>query len=222
MIDPSPAIANLQARSHSLLDPDRALAILPIIRSGVSGRQLARSLNCSESLLRRLLRCLQADPKDLDLARQCQIGTNELERRANQAKVRREANNQQALELKRTERTAGGTKAVLRWLASDKAAAGNAEQIVQETRAMLMLAEQTGGLPKDTAPIGTKLQEIILHVRPAERTDDQVDVGRLANWLALWSFYAFPDRTVLWGALDGAQQSFASLLDDQALIDAHP
>jgi hypothetical protein len=108
------------------------------------------------------------------------------------------------MELKQAAKTIRGTKAILRWLASDKAAAGNAEQIVQETRVMFMLAEQAGGLPTDTAPIGKKLQEIILDTRPEERTADQMDVDWFANWLALWSFYAFPDRTVLWGALDGA------------------
>jgi hypothetical protein len=56
MINASPAIADLQARWHSLLDPDRALAILPIIRSGVSRRKLAGYLNCSPSLIRRLMR----------------------------------------------------------------------------------------------------------------------------------------------------------------------
>ncbi|HEX9198364.1 MAG TPA: hypothetical protein VF865_02310 [Acidobacteriaceae bacterium] len=108
------------------------------------------------------------------------------------------------MESRQTAKTIGGTKAILRWLTSDKAAAGNAEQVVQEARHMLMLAEQTGGLPKGTAPIGTKLQEIICRTRPAECTADQVDVDRFGRWLALWAFFAFPDRSVLWGALDGA------------------
>ncbi len=204
MIDPSPAIASLQARWHSLLDPDRALAIVPVIRSGVSRRRLAGYLNCSPSLVRRLLRCLPADPDDLELSRHCQISTNELERRAAQANARRDASHKLAAELKQTTNATGGIKAILRWLASDTCAAGNAEQIVQETRSMLMRAEQTGGLPKHTAPIGTKLQEIIHCSRPADRTSDEMDVGWFANWLALWTFYAYPDRNVLWGALDGA------------------
>jgi hypothetical protein len=203
MIDPSPAIASLQARWHSLLDPDRALAIHPIIRSGVSQRKLAGYLNCSPSLIRRLLRCLQADPDDLELARHCQISTNELEDRAAKAKARRDASHKLAIELKLAAKAVGGTRAILRWLASDKAAAGNAEQIVQEARTMLMWAEQTGGLPTDTAPIEKKLQEIIHDTRPNGRTADQMDVSWFANWLAKWSFYAYPDRTVLWGALDG-------------------
>ena len=203
MNDPtSPAIADLQARWHTLRDPDRAFAILPLARSGVSHRKLAAYLNCSPSLVNRLVRCLQADQVDLEEARQCQISTNELLRRAKNALARRDTGHQHALEANRTQKVTGGTRAILRWLASDDAAAGNGEQIVSEARLMLMRAEQTGGLPGDTAPIGTKLQEIIGRTRPAERDDDQIDVGWFAHWLALWAFYAFPDRTVLWGALD--------------------
>jgi len=204
MNDPSPAIADLQARWHTLRDPDRALAILPIIRSGVSGRRLAPMLNCTPSLLHRLIRCIQAAPEDLELARQCKISTNELERRATRAKALRDASHQEVQILKRLEKAAKGAQDILRWLESDPAAAGNAEQVAQEARFMLNLAEQTGGLPPGTAPVGMQIKEIIQLTRPIELKDDGVDVGWFAKWLALWTFYAYPDRSVLWGAMDQA------------------
>ena len=202
--DTSTAIANLQAGWHALTGPDRAEAILPIIESGVSNRELAPSLHCSEALIRRLLGCLKAEPEDLELARNGQISTNELVRRAREAEKRRDGANAEAARLRCKRRAEDASRTILHWLAGDPAAAGNAEQIVQEARHHMKLAEMTGGIPSRPAPVDMTVDEIIRRTRPVDQTDDQIDVGWYGGWLAEWSFFAFPDHTVLWDGLGGA------------------
>jgi hypothetical protein len=204
MTEPSFAIADLQKRWHTLTDADRAASILPLIESGVSQRRVARALNCSEALIRRLVGLLKAEPEDLELARRCVISTNELARRAKQSEFRRAADHQRGLELKRAQTAANGTTTVLHWLAADPSRRGNAEQIIEEARFKLSLAEQTGGLPQDTVPVAWTLDEIIRQKCPAKSDDDVFDVGWFASWLVLWCFYGFPNRQTLWQVLDQA------------------
>jgi lambda repressor-like predicted transcriptional regulator len=85
MTSPSFAIAELQAGWHTLVDLDRGRAVFNIHRKGTSLRELARKLSCNESLLRRLLKAIQAPVEDQLLARQGTITTNELIRRAKAA-----------------------------------------------------------------------------------------------------------------------------------------
>lgn len=77
-----PLIAKLRKTWHRLHDVDRALAVREIIQLGLSRRRLALEIGFSEGLLRRLLKCLEASPSDINLARQNLISTNELARRA--------------------------------------------------------------------------------------------------------------------------------------------
>lgn len=60
----SSAVVDLKAKWHTLRDFERAEAILPIIRAGLSRRGLADALNISERGIRRLLLMLEADPID--------------------------------------------------------------------------------------------------------------------------------------------------------------
>jgi hypothetical protein len=77
-----PAISNLRKNWHHLHDVDRALAVREIVQLGVSRRRLAREMGLSEGLFRHLLKALEAEPSDIQLARQNAISTNELVRRA--------------------------------------------------------------------------------------------------------------------------------------------
>jgi integrase len=79
------AIADLQAKWHILHDLDRGRAVYAIQQDGTSIREIARTINCGESLLRRLLLAIQAPVEDRSLARQGKITTNELVRRAKAA-----------------------------------------------------------------------------------------------------------------------------------------
>ena len=160
MIDPSPAIANLQARWHSLLDPDRAGLFLcstrPVSATANSLRlSIARSRFSAD-----LVNMLDADPEDLELAGQLLITTNECVRRGKQANARREAARLQAIERKRVAKVDRVTRTILHWLKSDNATGRNAEQIVQDARFNLILAEQTNGLPTRLPPLGMNVSEL--------------------------------------------------------------
>jgi hypothetical protein len=74
------AVTDLQATWHTLRDLERARAIRPIIRAGVSRRQLSTALNVSEGTLRNLLLTLEADPEDQDLFHRGVISRRELTR----------------------------------------------------------------------------------------------------------------------------------------------
>lgn len=81
MINFDPAVAQLQTNWHLLPDFERAQAILPIVRAGMSRRYLANALNVSEGTIRNLLLILQANPDDLASFRCGEISQNELLRR---------------------------------------------------------------------------------------------------------------------------------------------
>ena len=85
MIEPSPALADLQMKWPDLHDLDRAKAVHAIKRTGISIRKIAQQLKVSEALLRHLLQALQALPDDQILARDGKISTKELVRRAKSA-----------------------------------------------------------------------------------------------------------------------------------------
>jgi len=99
MSNPSFAVADLQSKWHTLHDLDRACAVHAIHQAGTSLRELAKALNCSDSLLRHLLAALQATPADRLLLRQRKISTNELVRRSEAAGIRRTAMLREAQEF---------------------------------------------------------------------------------------------------------------------------
>lgn len=204
----SAAIADLQARWHTLKDSDRALAILPIIQSGISRRKLALALNCSESLVRRLLRMLDASPEDLDLGRWGLISGNELVRRSHANLARHAAQCREIERQKREKAIEEGHRSILRWLTEDPLRAGSAEQIIEEARFRLNWCEEAGKLPRGTAPVGMPLGDIVRHCRP-EKDTDELDVSWHATWLFKWVFYSIVDGDVRWNALYSAlEQAF--------------
>lgn len=89
------AIANLQANWNRLPDYERAQAVQPIIRSGMSRRQLAKELNTSEGTIRNLLLILKAPYRDLAPFRGGQLSLNELLRRVRGSRPGSEAPRQQ-------------------------------------------------------------------------------------------------------------------------------
>jgi AraC-like DNA-binding protein len=203
------AIIELQKNWHRLHDVDRAQAIKALIDSGLSGRSIAKSLHCSESLIRRLLRTLQASPADIELGRRGEISTSELARRAKANQSRLETRQREVEERKRASEAAKLSRDILRWLCADSARQVNAEQIVYWARQHHMLAEQTGGLPTTKAPAGMKLDQIIRLCRP-KRSSDELDVSFSASWLALWVFHASANWAVRWTAMDQALSQVSS------------
>ena len=203
MTIPSSAIAELQASWHILVELDRGRAVLNIHRNGISLRELARKLNCNESLLRRLLKAIQAPVEDQLIARQVKITTNELIRRAEAAGIRRTANEHEALDLERTQNALRGSKAICAWLVQERVSGGFGEQILCEAQRLLADAEQTNRFPHGAAPLDMPVEEIIQKCKPEGPTTDAVDlVARFAFWLALWAYYAITDSNVRYRAFE--------------------
>jgi lambda repressor-like predicted transcriptional regulator len=203
MTNASSAIAELQSTWHTLVDLDRGLAVFAIHQGGTSLRQLARKLNCNESLLRRVLKAIQAPIEDQLLARLRAISTSELIRRAEAAGIRRVANEHEALEFERTENAVRGSKAICAWLVKERVSGGYGEQILCEAQRQLAEAEQTNKFPLGAAPAGLPVEEIIRTCKPAGPTTDAVNlVARFAYWLALWAYFAITDSNVRYRAFE--------------------
>ena len=99
----------------------------------------------------------------------------------------------------------------MHWFNEDeKIAYPHAEQIVLEARRKLGEAERDGKLPKEKAPAGLPVSEIIRHCNRAvpATTDDVSFIERYANWLSLWTYHAMPDGWVRDKALDIALDEF--------------
>src|ERR1035437_2381000 len=194
MTDISPAVAKLQSEWHSLPDLDRARAVHAIKQSGVSTRQIALHLNVSESLLRHLLQALQAPIEDRFLAHKRKTSTNELVRQARAAGIRRSSMHREALEFERTQASIRGCKTICNWLAVEDIPASYGEQIVEEARRTLAIAEENNTLPRDAAPADMPVVEIIQRYRPDEPKTDAISfVAWFVHWLSLWGAYSMPD-----------------------------
>ncbi|SRR6266567_1736721 len=203
MINISPAVAKLQSEWHSLPDLDRARAVYDIKHSGVSTRQTALHLNVSESLLRHLLQALQAPIEDRFLAQGRKISTNELVRRAKAAGIRRSSMHREALEFERTQASLRGCRAICDWLVEENVPGSYGEQIVEEARRQLAIAEETKQLPRDAAPPDMPTAMIIQRCRPDEPKTDAISfVAWFAHWLALWAAYSMTDSWVRYNAIE--------------------
>ncbi len=198
------AVAALQSKWQNLPDVDRAEAIVRILAAGMSGRGLANALNCSEALIRYLKPLTEALPEEKRLARLGKISTRELKRRIAERKTEEANKKEQAAEFACLEAAHRGADHILQWSnKEEKIAYPYAEQIVLEARRKLREAERDG-LPKEKAPAGLSVSEIIRHCDRAvpATTDDVNFIERYANWLALWAYHAMPDARVRDEALD--------------------
>ena len=199
----SSAVADLQSQWHTLPDLDRAKAVLAIKQSGISTRQIAQHLDCSDSLLRHLLAALQAPPADRLLLRQGKISTNELVRRSKAAGIRRSSMHREAREFERAQASRQACRTICGWLAAERISKPYGEQIVDEARRLFAQAEQDGKFPPGAAPADMPTAEIINRCRPAElKTDAFSFIARYAWWLTRWTYYAFTDISVRDTALD--------------------
>lgn len=134
-----------------------------------------RELNCSESLLRRLLKAVEAPIEDCLLGRRGKISTNELVRRAIAAEIRGTAKKQEEQQLEGTQAAIRGSKAICAWLLKEHVSGGLGEQILCEAQRQLAEAEQTNRLPLGAAPADMPFEEIIRTCKPAGPTIDAVD-----------------------------------------------
>ena len=197
------AISQLQARWHTLSDFERARAIRPIIRAGLSRRNLASALGTSEATIRQLLLVLEADPADQALFRQDKISRNELIHRAKKLQMERDARQKQSEQQLREAEAIDGCRTILNWLAADDSRCGDAFRIIEDVRWRLDDAERGNALPRERAPKGMSVDEIIRRCQP-DPNAYEYSLTFHSVWMFLWTFFLMPDRWVQWTALDQA------------------
>jgi hypothetical protein len=203
MINHTRAIAILQAQWHSLQDLDRADAVLTIQQSGISLRGLAKLLNCSDWLLRHLLRAREASPEDLALARAGQISTNELARRSLAIRSGRISMHGEAFQFEITKTAIVGCETIRNWLAEQSLGNSYGVQVAREARRVLADAEMAGKLPSGKAPSGFTTDEIIRKCRTPEPTTQNAEViSWYSRWLAIWTCFVIPNARAREQALD--------------------
>ncbi|MGA2851231.1 MAG: hypothetical protein ABSE46_19690 [Terracidiphilus sp.] len=210
MADVQASISDLQSKWDDLSDLERGRAIQAIHRAGASLRQLAKAVNRSLTLIRHLHQAAQAPAGAQYLARQGNVSTRELVRRAKAAGIREDARHREAIEMGRTNAARASSKKICDWLASEKIPGSCGEQIVAEARRQIALTELKRKLPTHPAPPGMAVDQIIQRCKPPDPSlDEFTSIAWFGTWLALWTFYAFTDSQVRDAAIDLAleQQS---------------
>jgi len=205
----TPSIVQLQSDWFVFSDLDRARAVLAIHKTGISIRSVAAHLLLSESLLRHLLQALQAPDSDQDLARQGKISTNELVRRA-QAGLR-STQPHETLTIDRDQEIRVAADLICDWLLQSQLCGPAREAIVREVRHTFITMKEAGLLLPVAAPTNMPVSQIIRRTKSA-RPDGRIDiVAWFAQWLCVWSFFAFPDEDIRDTSLHLALEKQASM-----------
>jgi hypothetical protein len=131
------------------------------------------------------------------LARHGKISTRELVQRSKLA-AKAEAEKTRASEHeRRVKESRNWSTRICRWLQELNLAWAHQENVLEETRRELMLAELSGTLPKSDVPKGVALKTIIDRTRPSESSWEQVLwIYFYISWLAHWTVVAIPDQIV--------------------------
>jgi hypothetical protein len=98
----------------------------------MSLRKLALELNCSRSLLSRLLQVAKAPPEDLAAAREGTTSTRELARRAGSAGTRGTARHHEAIAFELERAGVQGSQTFLSWLDEEGVAAAERAQVIEQ------------------------------------------------------------------------------------------
>jgi hypothetical protein len=189
---------DLRARWATLHDLDRAESVKSIKKCGMSLRSLAKELVCcSDSHIRYLLAAAKAPMPDRMLARQGKISTRELVRRYDTAAKAEAEKTRASEEERRVKESRNWSTRICRWLQELNLAWAHQENVLEETRRELMLAELSGTLPKSDVPKGVALKTIIYRTRPSESGWEQaLWIYFYITWLAHWTVFAIPDQIV--------------------------
>jgi hypothetical protein len=206
----SEEVRKLRSKWRTLADVDRAQAIKRLLGTGMSGRELAKAVDCSESLIRHLKPLVEALPEEKQLARLGKISTRELRRRLAVRKAEKTHNQEPADDQARLDAARQGATYILEWFNEEKIAYPHAKQIALEAHRKLRKAERDGKLPKEKAPAGLPVSEVIRRCDRAvpPSSDDVIFMERYANWLALWTYYVMPDGRVREKAFDTVLNEF--------------
>ena len=196
-------IHQLQNNWAKLGDLDRAKAVKTIHRSGMSIRNIATQLNCSDALLRHLLIALDAPIEDRVLAREGKISTNELVRRAKAAGLRHEAQHHEEVALDRERAARQAAKKIMNWLAGNSLGARSCERVIEDVRWEYALRDSRKDLPPSPKNLEIALPDLIDRCRPEfPRGDNADDLNWYRDWLCRWIYYAFPVPYIRDTALD--------------------
>lgn len=212
MNDPYAAIAELRANWARLHDLDRADAIFSMHQSGVKLRHLARELNCSEGLLRHLLKAREASAEDRYFARQNLISTRELARRAGRARRPLQLQSNEAAEFERARAALDISKEICEWLVREQIDAEAKKEIVRWARKFLESAERDGTVPRRLPPVGTTTADMILECRPPLPIPDGPEaISWYGRWLSGWLANRASDRQMRDSALRLAEHAAHAL-----------
>lgn len=197
MNEGNPAVADLRSRWHTLCDLDRARKVKAIHQAGMSLRELAAHLNCSRSLLSRLLCALKAPPEDLARARQVPTSTRELARRAGTSSTRATTRHREAISFELERAAMQGSQTILSWLDEEEVAVADREQIVELARMHLVNTEKADGNQQEDILTRMLFDEVGRQSRPGQiETDRDHFIPWSALRLALWILRRISDGQV--------------------------
>lgn len=203
MSDLQRAVAELMKAWPDLDDVDRAVRVKQLRDAGASGRALAQAVGCSEGLIRQLRMAADATDDEKQQARLGELSTRQLIENVRARRKEQEAINRADLKSESQLAAQKAATTIVSWLGSELSSS-YAEQVLDEANHMLAAAEREGKLPKDKAPDGMSVEEIIARWRPKNLLDDEpggtyegdIYLARYADWLFRWAYYVFPENEV--------------------------
>jgi len=190
-------VADLRDRWHILHDLDRAQAVKVIHQSGISLRKLAVELNCSRSLLSRLLLAANASPEDLELARHVPMSTRELARKGKAEGISGFARHPEGIAFDLERAAVQGSRTILSWLDEDGISVHDQGPILVQIRIHLVNDSRLSQEEIKAALARALLDTITSLPRSARIDPDRTQSpGETALRLALWILQRIPDARV--------------------------
>jgi transposase len=203
MSDTSSAITDLRTRWHALHDLDRASAVRAIHHDGMSVREIAAQLNCTHSLLYRLLRALKASPQDRARARRGELSTRELARRAGNTKASSPAKAHEAIAFENERRAIRLSKVIVNWFNAEGVSFMDFDDVIKVARIHLTKSGLTWNRTAQAAIEGLPIRTVIHRCRPAQPIPSgEQSVALYGDWLARWTLLGISDCKVRDRALD--------------------
>lgn len=184
-----PEIEQLRHDWNQLPSLERAQLVSILKKSGMSYREIGRVFDCAESSVRYVHKALDAPEADLAAARNNQISTAELVRRAKAAAERGKKDQVEARELDRKRKAKEASRTICEWLEQEHLGGSRGEAIALEARSRLINDYAAGVLPHAYPHVIHPAAEWITRCRPNTPVPD--DIGYIdwyALWLARWTY----------------------------------
>lgn len=203
MSDTSSAITDLRTQWHALHDLDRASAVRVLHQDGMSVREIAAQLNCTHSLLYRLLRALKAPPQDRMRARRGEMSTRELARRAGGAKTTSQDKAREAIAYENERKAIRLSKVIVKWFNDEGVSFMDFDDVIKVARIHLNKSGNAGNRTAQAAIEGLPIRTVIHRCRPAQPIPGgEQSIALYGDWLARWTLLGISDCKVRDRALD--------------------